>query len=54
MDKTKYITVKLPECVIEKIDDTVKKSKGIFSSRADIIKQGTLSFIEEQKGKLNI
>lgn len=51
MERNKYVTVRLPERFIDLVEDTVKQSGGIFSSKADLIKQGTLRYIEELKQK---
>ncbi len=34
----KYVTIKLPEGTVKKIDEMIKESKGDYTSRTDVIK----------------
>ena len=46
---TNYITVKLPEGLVKKIDELVLDSKGDFTSRTDVIKYAVRLLYREKK-----
>ncbi|NIU83785.1 MAG: hypothetical protein GWN31_08570, partial [Candidatus Thorarchaeota archaeon] len=51
MGETSFKTIQLPQSVIKQVDQAVKESEGFFSSRAELIKQATMRYIEELRKK---
>ena len=44
--RIKYVTVHLPKALMDQIDEQVKESCGIYSSRPDFIKEAVSEFMK--------
>ncbi len=49
MTRSKYTNVALPEELIDKLDDIIKKSKLGYTSRAEVVKEALRDFISKIK-----
>jgi len=54
MTQIKYVTVRLPRPVIDKIDAMIQAMGGEYSSRAEFVKDAVRRLIEEKKKETKI